>query len=125
MVGQPADLFAKQGDERKVRGLAWMIVAETTPDHLSVTALAGLVAGTSGDTKRYPMKPWADAIGLLDRSGALCEDQEGALKRILDIMVLSEDTTADGQDHGAVPLDESPECIRVLPGHEVLEQLGV
>jgi len=69
------------------------------------------------------MEPWADVLALLDRARAPGQGHERTLEGVLGIVLLTEDATADTENHRTVAFDQDPESVRVIRGDETLQKL--
>jgi hypothetical protein len=71
------------------------------------------------------MKPGSDAVFLFNRAGTSNQGQKRALKCVLRVMPLAQDCAAGSENHRAMAIDQNPEGIRVVRGHEPIEHLRI
>src|SRR4029077_7871643 len=72
----------------------------------------GLGFRSYGNAMCDAMKPWAQQIAATNRPGAANQHEKGCLKRIFNIVLVTEHPPANTQDHWPVPRQEC--CKRVL-----------
>jgi hypothetical protein len=82
----------------------------------------------SGPQRRlvgHPVEPVGDFLLLPDRGRPADQEKEGGLKRILDFLVVAQDTTAHAPDQGTMPTHQSSEGVVVSVLEKGPEQLAV
>jgi hypothetical protein len=63
-------------------------------------------SGSVGNPNRNAMKPRGDRPSISDTTSVSDEDEEGCLKRVLSVVIVTEDPPANPVDHRPVPLHE-------------------
>ncbi len=81
--------------------------------------------GPHGCLVRHGIQPVGDHLPTGDRRGLAGEHEERGLERVLGIVGVAEDASADTPDHGAVTHDEGLERRLVAVGGEPLEELAI
>ena len=69
---------------------------------LDLVSLCRTVPGTQGNPQRDTVQPAAESIPVPDRSGSAHKDEEYRLKRVVNIVRVVEDATADIKYHCSV-----------------------
>jgi hypothetical protein len=93
-------------------------------------SFAGPAAGGAGlcfnsDVVGDPIQPATDRLVLLNRTGLLCQDQEGGLEGVLGVMQVTQHASTHSQHHRAVTPQESRKGIPIAVAGEALQQLAV
>ena len=125
-IGQPVELLVHDGSDLGVGiGAAWdassvaMAIASASRRRRSLGIASSVHGGAVGDA----VQPAAQGVAGADRSGLTCQDEEGGLEGVLDVVLVPEDGAAGGQDHGAMAGDQGLEgglvAVGDIPGQEL------
>jgi hypothetical protein len=120
---QPTYFISEQWNERKISRLRWANGLGTWTKRFNGTVPEKSTSRSPSGANGHPMKPWSDAISLLDIGRVPCQGQKCALERIFNVMLPTEDRAAHRENHRTVPIDQSPECIRVVAAHKAFKNL--
>ncbi len=85
-------------------------------------------ARVRGDAQGDAVQPGCDRVAAADRAGPPGQDQEGRLCGLFGVVFVTQDLTADAQNHGPMPVDQRGEGglgELIAPFNEALEQIAV
>ena len=81
--------------------------------------------GLEGGLVSDAVEPVTDLRSGVDRRRLADEDEKRRLERILSVVVVAQDTTADTPNHRAMAAHERFQGRRLSAAHEALQQLGI